>query len=136
MPCLDSSAEKSAWVSFDVWWGKIVVVDLERHEFSRRDLVLTLADTDGGTHVDPDIPEKYYLLTRENSLGWTNGYNVPVLAIALASVRQIAHEMLKTLRPGYTAARPEPKDDKRFAIISGVEFLPQKPTPNDILPPS
>src|SRR5882724_1153761 len=23
LPCLDSSAEKSSWVSFDEWWGKI-----------------------------------------------------------------------------------------------------------------
>jgi hypothetical protein len=136
LPYLDLSADKSSWVSFDAWWDKIVVVDLKRHEFSRRDLVLTLADTDGGTHVAPDIPEKYYLLTRGNSLGWTNGHNVPVLGIALASVRQIAHEVLKTLRPGYTAAWPEPKDDKRRAIISGVEFLPQRPASRGTPPPS
>jgi hypothetical protein len=136
LPCLDRIAEKPAWVSFDAWWGKIVVVALKRHEFRRRDLVLTLADTDGGAHVDPDIPEKYYLLTRGNSLGWTNGHNGPVLGIALASVRQIAHEVLKTLRPGYTAAWPEPKDDKRRAIISGVEFLPQRPASRGTPPPS
>jgi hypothetical protein len=136
LPCLDRIAEKPSWVSFDAWWDKIVVVDLKRHVFRRRDLVLTLADTDGGAHVDPDIPEKYYLLTRGNSLGWTNGHNVPVLGIALASVRQIAHEVLKTLRPGYTAAWPEPKDDKRRAIISGLEFLPQRPPLRGTLPQS
>jgi hypothetical protein len=123
LPCLDSSAEKASWVKFDLWWNKIVVVDLERHSFSRRHLVLTLANKEGGAHVDPGIPEMYYLLTRGNSLGWTNGHNVPVLGIALASVRQIAHEALKTLRPGYTATWPKPKGDKRLAMFSGLEFL-------------
>jgi hypothetical protein len=122
-PYLDSSPKKPSWVSFDVWWNKIVVVDFKKRSFSRRDLVLALANKDGGAHVAPDIPEKYYLLTRGNSLEWTNGHGVPILGIALTSVRQIAHEVLKRLKPGYTAAWPEPKGDKRLGIISGIEFL-------------
>lgn len=58
---------------FDVWWNMSVVLDVEKTTFSRADLVKGLANTDGGTHVDPTLKEAYAKLSRSNSLGHTVG---------------------------------------------------------------
>jgi hypothetical protein len=44
------------------WWEKLCLVFTEegaRLEYRRRDLLLTLADKEGGAHVDPSLPAKY-----------------------------------------------------------------------------
>ncbi len=61
-----------------------------------------MADKEGGAHIDPKLNHAYANLSRFNSLGWRVFYkgenkdflNSPVLP----SIRQIAHEILKTLR--------------------------------------
>jgi hypothetical protein len=52
------------------WWNRLVLVFTDstgqRVEFTRRDLVLTLVNKEGGAHIDPTIPvayEKYVLDT-------------------------------------------------------------------------
>ncbi len=90
---------------FDTWWNAPVFVDKERRELSRKDLVLTAANQDGGAHVDPALDDVYYSLTRGNSLGWTvseNGIARPMEGPERAAIRQIAHEVLKTFKPGYS----------------------------------
>ena len=65
-------------------------------------MVLTVANKEGGTHIDPKLDEAYANLSRFNSLGWKvfmsgvekDFNNTPVLP----SIRQIAHEVLKTLK--------------------------------------
>ncbi len=89
---------------FPAWWNKIVIVDKRKHKFSRRDLILALANQDGGSHVDPKLDKEYQQLSRENSMGWifSDGVNEsPVLPVELASVRQIAHEVIMTFRRKY-----------------------------------
>jgi hypothetical protein len=89
---------------FSDWWSVSVFVDKERHVFTRKDLVLTAANQDGGAHVDPALNETYYRLSRENALGLMaveNGVARPMEGPEKAAVRQIAHEVLKTLVPGY-----------------------------------
>lgn len=49
------------------WWKEPVIRDTEGREFSREKLVLCLANTDGGAHVDSLLPEDYYALSRLNS---------------------------------------------------------------------
>lgn len=44
--------------------------DREGKEFTRRDLVLTVADQEGGAHIDPALNEAYANLSRFNSLSW------------------------------------------------------------------
>jgi hypothetical protein len=86
-----------------IWWnGMFVIKDTKGKTFTRKDLVLETANTDGGAHVDPKLDEAYADLSRFNSLGWKffrrdvaeDFKNSPVLP----SIRQIAHEVLKTLR--------------------------------------
>ncbi len=68
---------------------------------SRSDLILNVADSDGGAHVDPDLDEAYMDLSRHNSLGWIlkeGDVTRPFPAPVMACVRQIGHEVLVTLR--------------------------------------
>lgn len=88
--------------SFNNWWSKqIVLEDSKKRSFTRKDIVLGLANKDGGAHVDPKLNEKYASLTRLNSVGWefTDGTNSTlILGAEKASMRQIAHEVIKTFQ--------------------------------------
>lgn len=100
---------------FADWWTDLVLVDRrgEANRFSRRSIVLAVANQDGGAHVDAKLNRSYERLTRWNSMGINQfeggmsfmfgatggqGYGEPPDGnLALASVRQIAHEVLLTL---------------------------------------
>jgi hypothetical protein len=88
-------------VPFVNWWNDVVIKDKDGRMFCRRKLVLNVADTDGGAHVDPELDEEYMALSRENSLGWvvTDGNITKALdgRPELACIRQIAHEVLSTI---------------------------------------
>jgi hypothetical protein len=87
--------------AFINWWNDPVIVDAQRNTFSRKELVINVADTDGGAHVDPALDESYEALSRRNSLGWSfssGGQDLPLKGRPeLACIRQIAHELLLTL---------------------------------------
>ena len=84
--------------SFENWWdGKKIIVIPQKAVFTRRRLILELAETDGGAHVDAGIDSEYHELRNKNSLGWFYGpNNTPMPNPVPASVRQIAHEVLST----------------------------------------
>jgi hypothetical protein len=108
---------------FADWWETPVLNDHEGNAFTRKDFVLAVADQDGGAHVDAQLEPAYEALTRGNSMRMTtstettdDGWEVVMggtfggglrpqveppthgepleNSIALASIRQIAHEML------------------------------------------
>jgi hypothetical protein len=84
------------YVFFPDWWNQVVIVDSRKAKFSRRELVLALANKDGGAHVDPHLDENYAELTRNNSVGWTvsdGATQKPMQDVELHSVRQIAYEL-------------------------------------------
>lgn len=89
-------------VPFAEWWNEPVLKDTKGRFLSRRELVGNVADTDGGAHVDPELEEAYMDLSRNNSLGWVfqrNDIAEPLKGRPeLACMRQIAHEVLLTLR--------------------------------------
>jgi hypothetical protein len=96
----DSPHGQGTAVAFDQWWNKVVVVDSERNALTRRDLVLAVANKDGGAHVDPELSKVYARLSRSNSLGWAfTGAEgtLPLDNPVPASIRQMAHELIKTL---------------------------------------
>ena len=92
-------------VSFQEWWEKIVIKDSKGATFSRKDLVLTSANKEGGAHVDPTLDRAYADLTRFDSMAWRirvggqvgPAENAPVLP----SIRQIGYEVLKSLMDEY-----------------------------------
>jgi hypothetical protein len=102
--------------SFVDWWNRSILTDKSGNSFSRADLVLTVANQDGGGHVDPKLKPTYAALSREHSHGVRliqggNGGGLGFIAgigsvpegdpignsLALANVRQIAHEAITTL---------------------------------------
>jgi len=89
-------------IPFEKWWNEIVLVDGKGNKLTRSDLVLAVANKDGGTHVDPKLDKAYVDLTRFNSLGWKfvqSGIEKDfATGPELASVRQISHEVLKSLK--------------------------------------
>jgi len=88
------------YVFFPKWWNKIVIKDNNQNIFSRRTLVLALANTDGGAHVDPSLDSAYAELTRNNSVGvyFNNGSGPQALKdVEHHSVRQIAYEVITSI---------------------------------------
>lgn len=93
-----------SWKPFIEWWNEIVFVDKNKNQFTRKNLVLSVANQDGGAHVDPLISQNYAQLSRHNSLGWVHGVNEntdPIPNAEKAAIRQIAHETLRSLVPSY-----------------------------------
>lgn len=90
-----------AWLPFDAWWSESVVRMLDHGCLSRMDLVLAVANKDGGSHVDPRIADEYAALSRGNALGWTVGISDvderPLGNPVPGAIRQITHEVMKSL---------------------------------------
>lgn len=89
------------WVRFPDWWSMPVVKDQQGQKFSRSDIILNVADTDGGAHVDPELDEAYMALSRENSLGWVFTHaNIEsqLEGPELPCIRQIACEVIETIK--------------------------------------
>ncbi len=103
-------------VDFDTWWNKVVFVDRQKRQLTRAELVLTAADQDGGAHVDPTLDQPYADLSRSNSLAWfssSQGTAQPMDDPTRSAIRQIAHEIIKSLKTGYTK-----KPDLRGLTVS------------------
>lgn len=110
---------------FDDWWNRPILVDQNKSEISRRSLVLTCANQDGGAHVDHSLDANYHALTRENSLGWTKGNGqqfAPMDDPAPAAIRQIAHETLKSLDATY-----EKKIERDGMMVGGMRISTEPP---------
>ncbi len=107
------SGSKPTDVPFNKWWWEVVIRDKEHARFTRRDLVLGVADKEGGTHVDPKLDEDYARLSRFNSQGWrvtTLGIvQPPANSLVAASVRQIAHEVLVSIERAFPGLCTEVK---------------------------
>ncbi len=95
-------------LDFYDWWNKpvfVIFIDQKPFGFTRKKIILDVVDQDGGAHVDQTIEKMYAELSRQNSLGWGAstrrkeyllGNPVPF------AIRQIAHEVLKSLIQDYT----------------------------------
>ena len=86
-------------VGFASWWQNAVMkVD---GVWSRKDLVLALANTEGGAHVDPGLDERYDRLAKKNGVGFvamsTSGEKSFAGNVVAVAVRQVTHEVLETL---------------------------------------
>ncbi len=135
LPLLDDhQMGPGEWVPFSSWWSCTVFVDNKKRRIDRKDLVLSVADQDGGTHVDPALDQTYASLTRFNSMGWVlrkGDTERPMGPPHLAAVRQVTHEVLKTLRPGYSKKGP-PVDALMYT--GGIAVF-DSPTLPQVVPP-
>lgn len=87
-------------VQFDAWWTNTIYDD-KKATWSRKKFVLTLANIEGGAHVDPKLNAAYERLVTANGLGWTAQTPAGPQPFAgspvAASVRQITYELIETL---------------------------------------
>lgn len=99
---------------FDTWWNAIIFVDGSGNRFTRKSIVLSVAEQDGGAHVDPLLNQAYADLSRNNSLGFIvpQGKEEWLQGAELASIRQITHEVLKSIIPGYSLKSNKPELNK------------------------
>lgn len=94
---------------FDAWWNDPLVESSSRKTFSRSNLVLIMANQDGGGHVDANIDADYRDLIIDPLMQAeygpyardvaTSGDDIPEVLhnVAFASVRQIAFELMLTI---------------------------------------
>lgn len=118
-------------LSFDEWWNAPVFIDDNRKVLSRRDLILIAANQDGGAHVDPALNETYARLQKENTMGAVitdSAGTRPMGGPVLAAIRQIAHELLKSIKSDYSA-QPKHQTD----IIFGGVTLISEPTEKSVV---
>jgi hypothetical protein len=96
-----------SWNSFEEWWNAIILDDLHGIVFTRRDIVLSVCDQDGGAHVDKELDEPYVKLEKLKQFAFTFNSNgierKPRVGAGLASVRQIGFEVLMTLEKEFPA---------------------------------
>ncbi len=84
----------------DEWWLQPVVVLDGSTRMSRRDIVLTAADKDGGAHVDEKLTPEYERLATDGAFGRYYGtiggtrFDQPVVDVHLVCIRQMAYEVL------------------------------------------
>ena len=102
------------FVSFEEWWDRIIIVDDKKNMFSRKNIVLALANQEGGAHVDPELDADYVRLSKFNSLGWKSvvrkGDVIRETDIGnpvFPSMRQIAFEVIRTLKDEFPDIFPE-----------------------------
>lgn len=101
LACLDNTPTKRQ-VGFDEWWNAEVFKNPNGHSLPRKNLILYAANKTGGAHVDPELPEAYAALAVDNSPGLKpSDPSVIITEPGLVAIRQVAHEVLKSLKPGY-----------------------------------
>jgi len=84
------------WIIFRDWWESPAMHDAAGNTFSRMELILTVANKEGGAHIDTHLDGAYEALSRANSVGvvWTHQDGVSPLENPVpVCVRQIAHEL-------------------------------------------
>jgi hypothetical protein len=116
-------------VNFDSWWSAPVFIDSSGRTMNRKDLILTVANQDGGAHVDSALDATYADLSRNNSLGWVYSDSnksapEPLSGPERAALRQICHEILKTLVPGYAK---DPVYPAEGVVFGGMVLLQEGP---------
>lgn len=96
-PGLPKGATRRIWHD---WWTRWIMKDSLETGFSRRDVVLPMAQQDGGVHVDQALDRRYAELSRRNAMLLLEDAGDgphPLPNIELVCVRHIAHELLVTL---------------------------------------
>ena len=100
-PVLDTRAELgNPPTSFVDWWEEPVFVAADGTELTRRFFVLSVADGDGGAHVDDEarLSADYSALVVRNALGFTKGDGEGLdNSVIYASIRQVAHELVRSM---------------------------------------
>jgi hypothetical protein len=84
-------------LKFNDWWKK-EVVNNRGSSYSRMDLVINVANKDGGAHIDPALPSEYYSIKNSELSLIVDGMETRFdRNIVYASVAQIGWELLNSI---------------------------------------
>jgi len=95
--------ERGSRIPFDHWWTNPVVKDADGIAYSRKQLVLALANHEGAARDDPEVKAASDALIQSRSLGWVVAGESASAAEAfernpvMASVRQIGYEVIQSI---------------------------------------
>lgn len=85
--------------NFNAWWSRKIIDDRKGNKLTRKKLVLTTCQQDGGAHVDAEIIENYMESLKAQHMKPMGQHGGVILSnIIYASIRQITHEVLKTFQ--------------------------------------
>jgi hypothetical protein len=87
-------------VSFGQWWERDIIIKDGSAELTRKRLVFVLRNQEGGAHFDDEVRDPAYvsLARSSNALVIRLGHEPQlVFAVELATMRQVAWELTKTL---------------------------------------
>lgn len=101
-PSFGIMQEQHQYLSFSRWWDEEVLRDNRRRVLTRKNLVFSLRDQDGGSHLDGHLTDETYVaFARENAAGWVlvkdGQESTPTVGPHLATMRQIAWEVEQVL---------------------------------------
>lgn len=114
-PCEHHSNQGGVRSDFRAWWAGRVF-DIDGHVYTREDLVTSVANMDGGAHVDPSLKAIYHQIAYSGALGIpgrTSDSSVVVRTPVWEALRQIGYEVQATA----TAEIPD-----RFAAPTTRDF--------------
>jgi len=89
------------WLPFADWWAQPILKDQRGLFLSRKELVLTLRDQEGGGRFDEELTNPAYISVKEGNVGWF--LTMPEGSRAIdpgpqsSTMRQIAWEMEQSL---------------------------------------
>jgi hypothetical protein len=81
------------------WWAQTVFILDSATWVSRKDVVLTAADKDGGAHVDAALTPEYERLVASGDLGYfvdEHGSQTPITDHHFVALRQMGYELLNS----------------------------------------
>ena len=101
VPQLNSPMSGKNRIPFPEWWVQPVAMAQNKKTMSRMDIVTAVANTDGGSHVDPGLTPTYESFRSGEFLGWMamkdGAEGVPIPSPHYSCLRAISHELLLSL---------------------------------------
>lgn len=103
VPTFEASGLGNLTSPFDPWWNEPRMFDALRNTVSRRQIVLWLANKDGGAHIDK-LPPTYEALSRNGSMGmmFEQGGQMSTPSPIPHAMRNIAEEVRVSIRRALT----------------------------------
>jgi len=101
LPRLEDGPPLRQWLPFADWWAQIILKDQRGLSLTRKDLVLTLRDQEGGSHFDAELTNPAYISAKEGNMGWVlvtpEGSQSIDPGPQFATMRQIAWELEQSI---------------------------------------
>lgn len=92
-------------LNFTSWYEQDIYHDPEGSSLTRENLILSIAEQDGGNHFDLKVNNKYYQFKQKDSVKLNVNGQIVVFENnpAFTSLRQIAHEFIETINQSQLA---------------------------------